>query len=1030
MAAAGSKAPLLGESETKSGAVVETGKSRAEKEAAAEREFADRTDLEVGLRDAEVDERRREFGFNELPEKKVNPCLVFLSYFWGPMPIMIWLAIIVEVIQQSWEDFIVLMILQGVNGGVGYIEEKNAGNAVAALKNSLAPKCHCKRNGKFITIPARELVPGDVVELVIGDVVPADAILKGVEPLQVDQSALTGESLPVTISPGGKLKMGSAVKRGEANAVVCATGQNTFFGKAAGLIDAVEATGRFQQILFKITLWLLAISLVLTTIIFIDLILAKEDVLRALSVVIVLLVASIPIAMQVVCTSTMAVGSRRLAQRKVIVARLSAIEELAGMTILCSDKTGTLTQNKLSLRDPLLMGDMNEEEIIFYAALAAKRTEGNQDAIDYCITQAVTTRSKLASFKEIKFTPFNPTDKRTESLVEAPDGQIFKVTKGAPQVILGLAHNASELAVRVEGAVQDLADRGFRALGVAISYTGEDETPRWEFQGVLALFDPPRYDTKRTIETAVDMGVEVKMITGDQTAIAKETCRELGMGTNILNTEVLNDPGTLAASLQDVILRSNGFAEVYPEHKFQIVQCIREAGFVTGMTGDGVNDAPALKRADIGIAVEGATDAAKAAADIVLTEPGLSVIIEAIQRSRKIFQRMRNYCIYRIACTIQLLLFFFFAVLSIKPSDYKPPYTGAVNMTTGLPVDMTLGCNSQLWGVPAVAGLPQEAQAGEMFVKSFTLPVISLVIITILNDGTIITIAHDKVIPDRRPQKWDLFEVSVVSIVLGGVACVGSMVFLIMGLNSACGNSGSWYTHLMAAKHPASDWNHNLGTPFLTWGELQTMMYMKISLSDFLTVFAARTRGLLIERRPGWALATAFVFATSVSCILSLTWFLNRNSDKLKLAPEFEKYYTEHKVERVDLMMQRIAPSTAGAIWLYCLAWWVVQDLAKVLTYYVLAQLKPEDEERMKMQARFKEITQAVEKDYRASRASGLVSRRESTSSIGRAASQAAIAHVDIEAIRQRIVAIEGEIGKIGKLEREMEALKKLVEAR
>ena len=232
-----------------------------------------------------------------------------------------------------------------------------------------------------------------------------------------------------------------------------------------------------------------------------------------------------------------------------------------------------------------------------------------------------------------------------------------------------LSHNGPAIRERVESAVQELADRGFRSLGVGISYTGQTEVPHWEFQGVLSLFDPPRPDTKATIAAAIANGIEVKMVTGDQTAIAKETCRELGMGTNILNTEVLNDKSITPGNLDEIILNAHGFAEVMPEHKFMIVERLRQQGHVTGMTGDGVNDAPALKRADIGIAVHGATDAAKAAADIVLTEPGLSVIIDAIFRSRKIFQRMRNYCIYRISCTIQLLFFFFFAILTINPTS-------------------------------------------------------------------------------------------------------------------------------------------------------------------------------------------------------------------------------------------------------------------------------------------------------------------------------------------------------------------------
>ena len=808
-----------------------------------------------------------------------------------------------------------LMMLQFANATVGYIEERNAGDAIAALKAQLAPQCHVCRDGEWKSIHARELVPGDLIEIKLGDVVPADATLLPGMQMQVDQSALTGESLPVNIHPGDKLKMGSAIKRGESKAVVVATGANTFFGKAAGLIASVESHGRFQKILFNITLILLVLCLVIAAIIFVKLQFftgGSPTVMKNLSIVIVILVASIPIAIEVVCTSTLAVGSRRLAQKKVIIARLSAIEELAGMTILCSDKTGTLTLNELALKEPVCMNDMDRKEIVFYAALASKREFGNQDAIDFCITSAIPKedRARLAAFTELAFEPFNPTDKRTEATIQAPDKAVFKVTKGAPQYILRMAHNAAALKTRVDTAVQELADRGFRSLGVAISYTGVGEPEHWDFQGVISLFDPPRPDTKRTIELAGENGIEVKMVTGDHLLIAKETCRELGMGTNILNTEVLNDPSHSVEQLDEIIMNSHGFAEVMPEHKFQIVERIRHQGHVTGMTGDGVNDAPALKRADIGIAVFPATDAAKAAADIVLTEPGLSVIIDAIFRSRKIFQRMRNYCIYRISCTLQLLFFFFFAIMSIDPN--------AGNFWNGSGVrdrgSATCGpdTNGQI--------MPNEDCAGDY---SFTLPVISLVIITILNDGTMITIAHDKVIPEKRPQKWAMFEVTVVSCVLGAVACLSSMIMLVLVLHSNKMHRGDWVGQTMGSE----------GRDYVRWQEARTMMYLKISISDFLTLFSARTRVWFWERRPGYALGVACLVATTCSTLLSLFW--------------------DDAITADDAYMKGLRNSRYAVVatWIYCVLWFVVQDVAKVFTYQVLEYITREDAERMQRQA-------------------------------------------------------------------------------
>ena len=846
------------------------------------------------------------------------------------MPIMIWIAATVELVKASitgegWLDFSVLLVLQFANAIVGYIEESNAGDAIAALKNALKPTAHACRDGEWSNVSARDLVPGDLIEVKLGDVIPADAVLLPGMPLQVDQSALTGESLPTTIHPGDKLKMGSAVKRGESKAIVAQTGGNTFLGKAAGLMAGVVHVGRFQKILFNITLILLVMCLIIAGIIFIKLQLqAPDKLVKNLSTVIVILVASIPIAIEVVCTSTLAVGSRRLAEKKIIVARLSAIEELAGMTILCSDKTGTLTLNQLSLREPVRMGDMDDRELIFYSALASKREEGNQDAIDQCITQAVPKddKARLAQFVEIEFEPFNPTDKRTEALIKAPDGSVFKVTKGAPQYILRMAHNAAQLKGAVETSVQDLADRGFRALGLAISYTGKDEPTHWEFQGIISLFDPPRPDTKATIAAAVANGIEVKMVTGDQTAIAKETSRELGMGTNILNTEILNNKSIPQAQLDEIILSSHGFAEVMPEHKYQIVERLRALGYVVGMTGDGVNDAPALKRADIGIAVFPCTDAAKAASDIVLTEPGLSVIIDAIFRSRKIFQRMRNYCIYRISCTLQLLFFFFFAIISINPSA-EVFWNVNSNSLDGS------GCTTDNSGVSFLYDQSSGAPTCPLMANdsSFTLPVISLVIITILNDGCMITIAHDKVIPEKRPQSWAMFEVTVVSVILGLVACLSSMILLVLILRA----NAMHYHYDQSATFIGKAFG--AGGLYVTWMEARTIMYLKISISDFLTLFSARTRVWFWERRPGYALGAACVVATGSSTILSLFW------DDILKSP--------------DSYMKGLAKSYACvSTWIYCVIWFLIQDVCKVLTYNVLETITTSTEaERVKQQA-------------------------------------------------------------------------------
>jgi H+-transporting ATPase len=805
------------------------------------------------------------------------------------------------------------MVLQFANATVGYYEESKAGDAIAALKAKLAPQCHVCRDGRWISMAAKELVPGDLIELKIGDIVPADAIMLDGKPVEVDQAALTGESLPVSKNPWEQMLMGSALKRGEVKAVVANTGPRTFFGKAAGMIAGVVAHGRLQTVLFNITMALLVLSVILCAIIFGKLMLTPEDpralkegeenipnkkLVDALSIVIVILVASIPIAIEVVCTSTLALGSHELSSKGIIVARLSAIEELAGMTVLCSDKTGTLTKNKLELLEPIVLSkDFTPEDIVLFAALCSKRAKGNQDAIDFAVTDDVSNGYRLAkatakygypleAWEELQFEPFNPTDKRTTSIVRQPDGSTIQCAKGAPQVILKMAYNKEELAGRVAECVQELGDRGYRALGVAINRSNEGEPDMWEYLGILSIYDPPRDDTKATIAAAIENGIEVKMVTGDHKVIAKETCRLLGMGTNILSTEVIDANANNVAALDRIILESHGFAEVMPEHKFQIVERIRQQKHVTGMTGDGVNDAPALKRADVGIAVAGATDAARAASDLVLTSEGLSVIIDAIFESRKIFQRMRNYIIYRIACTIQLLLFFFFTVLCVEPD-------GKLFYNKIYPEDEREQQNK----------FNPLAHANE-----FSLPVISLVIITILNDGCMITISHDQVLPEKKPQRWAMAEMTVVAIVLGLVACLSSLGLLVLCMNANVLHPGYAFGILYGSSKD-----------YVLWYELRTIIYLKVSISDFLTLFSARTRTWFWNRSIGSLLGGAAVFALSMSTLFSLIWDLMFGD-----------------VGGAYMRGLRFSGGAVTNVWIYCVIWWLIQDAAKVYTYHLI----------------------------------------------------------------------------------------------
>ncbi len=673
-----------------------------------------------GLISEDAQSRLRQYGPNELPEEKVNPLLKFLSYFWGPIPWMIEVAAILSLLVRHWEDFAIILALLLMNAGVGFWEEFQAGNAIAALKATLALQARVKRDGAWTNIPARELVPGDLMHIRLGDIVPADAQLLEGDPVQVDQSALTGESLPVTRKSGESVYSGSVLKQGEIDALVYATGQNTYFGKTAHLVQTAHNVSHFQRAVLKIGDYLIFIALGLVILILVAALFRGNPMLTTLQFALVLTIAAVPVAMPAVLSVTMAVGARTLARKHAIVTRLAAMEELAGIDVLCSDKTGTLTQNKLTLGDPFCVSGISPQEVILAGSLASHAE--SQDPIDLAVLAGLKDAHDLDRYRVLHFLPFDPVHKRTEATIqESPQSQ-FRVTKGAPQVILDLASDAAQVHGAAEKAVNDFAARGFRSLGVARS----DEDAHWKFLGVLPLFDPPREDSKQTVATASQMGIKVKMVTGDQLAIAKEMARQLGLGQNILDASVLAETRHFeSGQMVQAIEQADGFAQVFPEHKFHLVETLQKQNHIVGMTGDGVNDAPALKLADAGVAVSGATDAARAAADIALLNPGLSVIVDAIKESRKMFQRMNSYAIYRIAETIRLLLFM---TLSILVFNFYP--------------------------VTAVM----------------------IVLLALLNDGPILAIAYDRVRYSNRPEAWNMPLVLGISTVLGIAGVVASFL--------------------------------------------------------------------------------------------------------------------------------------------------------------------------------------------------------------------------------------------------------------
>ncbi|HKJ82701.1 MAG TPA: plasma-membrane proton-efflux P-type ATPase [Mariprofundaceae bacterium] len=676
----------------------------------------------TGLTTTEAEKRLQQYGPNTLAEKKRSALLQLLGYFWGPIPWMIEVAAVLSALDQHWPDFSIIIALLLFNAGVGFWQEYTAGNAVDALKKQLAVKARVLRNSTWQEIDAAKLVPEDIIRIRLGDIIPADVTLVEGDYLSVDQSALTGESLPVTKETGDTAYSGTIAKQGEVVAQVTATGQQTKFGKTAGLVAKARTVSHFQKAVLSIGDYLIYISLALVAILIIVQLFRHSPWLELVQFALILTVASIPVAMPAVLSMTMAVGATALAKRKAIVTRLESIEEMASMEVLCSDKTGTLTQNRLTLGDVQLFEADDKQALLLHAALASK--EEDRDAIDEAILKGLDDDA-THDYRQVRFVPFDPVHKRTEATIEDGDGHSSRVTKGAPQVIMDMCALDSEDRHEAEEGVESFAEEGYRTLGVAHKKEGDTH---WYFDGILSLFDPPREDSKKTIAAAQKYGVDVKMVTGDNLAIGRQIAGKLGLKGQILEADAL------AASAHDSEIAEQvenavGFAEVFPEHKFDIVKKLQARDNIVGMTGDGVNDAPALKQADVGIAVSGATDAARAAADLVLTAPGLSVIINAIEEARRIFERMNSYAIYRISETIRIMFF----------------------------VVMTM-----------------------IFFNFYPITAVMIILLAFLNDVPIMTIAYDYTHSDAKPVRWNMQRVTTVATTMGITGVVGSFGMLLL----------------------------------------------------------------------------------------------------------------------------------------------------------------------------------------------------------------------------------------------------------
>ncbi|PKA65512.1 Plasma membrane ATPase 4 [Apostasia shenzhenica] len=818
-----------------------------------------------GLTSADGDQRLQLFGPNKLEEKKESKLLKFLGFMWNPLSWVMECAALMAIVLANgggkppdWQDYIGIVVLLIINSTISFIEENNAGNAAAALMAGLAPKTKVLRDGRWSEQDAAILVPGDIISIKLGDIIPADARLLEGDPLKIDQSALTGESLPVTKHPGDEIFSGSTCKQGEIEAIVIATGVHTFFGKAAHLVDSTNNVGHFQKVLTAIgnfCICSIAVGMLIEIVVMYPV--QHRRYRDGIDNLLVLLIGGIPIAMPTVLSVTMAIGSHRLSQQGAITKRMTAIEEMAGMDVLCSDKTGTLTLNKLSVDRSLIEvqgNGVDKDGVVLYAARAS-RTE-NQDAIDASIVGMLgDPKEARAGIQEVHFLPFNPVDKRTAITYIDEQGKWHRASKGAPEQIIDLCSLTEEASKKVHYLIDNFANRGLRSLGVARQEVPEKSKESaggpWEFLGLLPLFDPPRHDSAETIRRALNLGVNVKMITGDQLAIAKETGRRLGMGTNMYPSSTLltdNAAEVTGLPIDELIEKADGFAGVFPEHKYEIVRRLQERKHICGMTGDGVNDAPALKKADIGIAVADATDAARSASDIVLTEPGLSVIVSAVLTSRAIFQRMKNYTIYAVSITIRVVMGFMLIAL-IWRFDFSP---------------------------------------------------FMVLIIAILNDGTIMTISKDRVKPSPLPDSWKLKEIFATGVVLGAYMAIMTVAFFFLAHD----------TDFFTVIYPSTVTHPSL-QHFIK--HLIFMSTCRVSIISQALIFVTRSRSWSFVERPGLLLVAAFLAAQLVATVIAVyaTWGFAR--------------------------IQGIGWGWAGVIWLFSLVTYLPLDVLKFVIRYALS---------------------------------------------------------------------------------------------
>jgi len=844
-----------------------------------------------GLTTEQVKELVEKYGLNEVPEVKEPLWKLFIKQFTGPMQIMIEAAALLCLTIQNWPDFTIIMVLLMTNGTLGFFEEKSAQASVDALKAGLEKKMPVKRNGKFDSLPVLQVVPGDILFMRGGDIIPADSYYISGDPCQVDEASLTGESLPVKVPrkdepnkpyTGRRMWSGSILKVGECEAVVSHTGVNTMIGEAAKAIQEAggKEIGVFEGKIIDAAKVLIGTTAIVVLVLFYYMYCVQKVALaEVLEMSLSLVIASVPVALPMVMKVTLSIGAKEMADHGGIVTHLTALEEIASMKVLCSDKTGTLTTASMTVyydQNCRTWNGFTAEQVLEFASVASNEAN-KDDPIDSAVLRAYAQCKGIASIDEAvaarkkefvlvkdSFCGFNAIVKRTSASV-AYGGKTYFCAKGMVDVILktdkedeGLhqweVENFKSLGQEVTGADAQMGTSGFKTLGVCVKV---DNGP-YQFAGILPIMDPPRHDTKATIANIKKSNVAVKMITGDHHNIGKELARQIELGTDIRTPESLKVSGGDAATqkkmIEDIILHADGFAKVKPLDKHLVVSTLQHAGMVVGMTGDGVNDAPALAKAQIGIAVHGATDAAKSAGDIVLTKDGLSPIYTAIQISRRIFKRLKSYVIYRICITVQVVFFLAFLALALD-LRFRALY---------------------------------------------------VILLALFHDLQIVTIAYDNQIAAPFPETPTVVGLLMQSWTMGVLMFVQTIGLIQFGT--------SFMSEEFVASHEKSI-NGAKGVEMDQY--METAVFLQISNSSAILIFSARTLSFFFTTMPAWQL----LFSTVLGQVIINVWILFFAGD----------------------LVSQLNSKDVSMIWAYDFCWLLVLDIVKMMVAKLWDHIKPKD---------------------------------------------------------------------------------------